>query len=149
MPLQIHWDAIRVSTQSYLWGGKFSRRFGGNSNSQPFDHESGALTNTLSLRPYNVTVTFLTQLCAWVSLSTKANKKQQKTGMTHITITLFKSLMTRQSRGLVQETNCGLKLETRNCLKPERGVGGGVQTERHSFEMQVIDIDYWWWWWWY
>ena len=35
---------IRVSTQSYLWRRKFSRRTCRDSNSQPFDHESGALT---------------------------------------------------------------------------------------------------------
>ena len=39
---------IRVSTQSYLWRRKFSRRSCRDSNSQPFDHESGALMNKLS-----------------------------------------------------------------------------------------------------
>ena len=39
---------IRVSTQSWLWGRKFSCRSCRDSNSQPFDHESGALTNKLS-----------------------------------------------------------------------------------------------------
>ena len=34
---------IRVSTQSYLWRRKFSRRSCRDSNSQPFDHECGAL----------------------------------------------------------------------------------------------------------
>ena len=40
---------IRVSTQSGLWRINFSRRSCSESNSQPFDHESGALTNKLSL----------------------------------------------------------------------------------------------------
>ena len=39
---------IRVCTQSWLWRWKFSRCFCRDSNSQPFDHESGALTNKLS-----------------------------------------------------------------------------------------------------
>ena len=41
---------MRVSTKSYLWREKkkFSRRSSRDSNSQPFDHESGALTNKLS-----------------------------------------------------------------------------------------------------
>ena len=39
---------IRVSTQSKLWRRKFSRR---DSNSQPFDHESGAVTSKLSRLP--------------------------------------------------------------------------------------------------
>ena len=38
---------IRVSTQSWLWRRKFSRRSSRDSNSQPFDHESGAHTNKL------------------------------------------------------------------------------------------------------
>ena len=38
---------IRVSTQSGLWRSKFSRRSCRDSNSQTFDHESGALTNKL------------------------------------------------------------------------------------------------------
>ena len=42
---------IRVSTQSWLWRRKFSRRSCRDSNSQPFDHESGALTNKLSRLP--------------------------------------------------------------------------------------------------
>ena len=39
---------IRVSIQSWLRRRKFSRRSCWDSNSQPFDHESGALTNKLS-----------------------------------------------------------------------------------------------------
>ena len=34
-----------ISTQSELWRIKFSRRSCRDSNSQPFDHESGAFTN--------------------------------------------------------------------------------------------------------
>ena len=41
----------RVSTQSWLWRRKFSCRSCRDSNSQPFDHESGALTNQLSRLP--------------------------------------------------------------------------------------------------
>ena len=41
-----HW--IRVSTQSWPWRRKFSRCSCQDSNSQPFDHESGVLTNKLS-----------------------------------------------------------------------------------------------------
>ena len=37
---------IRVSTQSSLRRRKFSRRFCRDSNSQPFDHESGAVPTT-------------------------------------------------------------------------------------------------------
>ena len=48
---------IRVSTQSSLCRRKFSRRFCRNSNSQPLDHESGALTNKLSRQQY--------EACAW------------------------------------------------------------------------------------
>ena len=44
-----HW--IRVSTQSWFWRRKFSCRFCRDSNSQPFDHESGALTNKLFRLP--------------------------------------------------------------------------------------------------
>ena len=44
-----HW--IRLSTQSWLWRRKFSRRSCRNSNSQPFDHEFGALNNKLSRKP--------------------------------------------------------------------------------------------------
>ena len=40
---------VRVSTQSWLWRKKFSCRSCRDSNSQPFDHESGALTYKLSL----------------------------------------------------------------------------------------------------
>ena len=39
---------IKVSTQSRHWRRKFSRRSCRDSNSQPFDHESRALTNKLS-----------------------------------------------------------------------------------------------------
>ena len=39
---------IRVSRQSELWRRKFSRRSCRDSNSQPFDYESSALTNKLS-----------------------------------------------------------------------------------------------------
>ena len=44
------WDGrqTRGSTQGLLLRRKFSRRSYRNSNSQPFDHESGALTNKLS-----------------------------------------------------------------------------------------------------
>ena len=44
------WDGhrIRVSTESLVRRRKFSRRSCRDSNSQPFDHESGALTNKLS-----------------------------------------------------------------------------------------------------
>ena len=47
------WNGHRicVSTQSRLWRRKFVRRFCWDSNSQPFDHESGALTNKLSRLP--------------------------------------------------------------------------------------------------
>ena len=41
-----HW--IKVNTQNWLWRRKFSHRSCRDSNSQPFDHESGALTNKLS-----------------------------------------------------------------------------------------------------
>ena len=44
-----HW--IRVSTQSWLWRGNFSHRSCRDSNSQPFNNESGALTNELSRSP--------------------------------------------------------------------------------------------------
>ena len=44
---------IRVSTRSWSWRRKFSRRSCRNSNSQPFDHEFGALTNKLSRKPLN------------------------------------------------------------------------------------------------
>ena len=39
---------IRVSTQSWLWRRRFPRRPCRDSNSQPFDHESDAITNNLS-----------------------------------------------------------------------------------------------------
>ena len=39
---------IRVSSQSSFWRRKFSRRSCRDSNSQPFDHESGAFINQLS-----------------------------------------------------------------------------------------------------
>ena len=42
---------IRVSPQSGFWRRQFSRRFCRDSNSQPFDHESGAVTNKLSRPP--------------------------------------------------------------------------------------------------
>ena len=42
---------IRVSTQSSLWRRKLSRHSCRDSNSQLFDHESGALTNKLSQLP--------------------------------------------------------------------------------------------------
>ena len=42
---------IRVSTQSRLWRRKFSRRSCRDSNSQLFDHESGAQTNKFSRLP--------------------------------------------------------------------------------------------------
>ena len=42
---------LKVSTQNLLWRKKFSRRFCQDSNSQPFDHESGDLTNKLSRLP--------------------------------------------------------------------------------------------------
>ena len=47
------WNAhqIRVSKQSWLWRRKFSCYFCRDSNSQPFDHESGAQTNKLSQLP--------------------------------------------------------------------------------------------------
>ena len=52
VPLRWHggWNGhrIRVSTQSWLWRRKFSRRSCRDLNSQPFDHESDALTNKLS-----------------------------------------------------------------------------------------------------
>ena len=41
-----HW--IRVRTQSWLRRGKFSHRPCRDSNSQPFDHKSGAQSNKLS-----------------------------------------------------------------------------------------------------
>ena len=41
----------QVSTQSLLWRRKFSRRSCRDSNSQSFDHESGALSNKLSRLP--------------------------------------------------------------------------------------------------
>ena len=47
---------IRVSTQSWLWRRKFSCRFCRDSTSQPFDHESGALTNKLSRQTSEVVV---------------------------------------------------------------------------------------------
>ena len=37
------WNGHRISTQSYLWRRKFYRRSCRYSNSQPFDHEFGAL----------------------------------------------------------------------------------------------------------
>ena len=42
---------IRVSTQSWPWGRKFSRHSCRDSISQPFDNESGPLTNKLSRLP--------------------------------------------------------------------------------------------------
>ena len=39
---------IRVSTESWPWGSTFSRRSCRDSNPQPFNHESGALTTELS-----------------------------------------------------------------------------------------------------
>ena len=44
------WSGLRkrVSTQSWLWRRKFSRRSCRDSNPQPFDHESGDLANGLS-----------------------------------------------------------------------------------------------------
>ena len=55
---------IRVSTQSSLWRRKLSRHSCRDSNSQLFDHESGALTNKLSQLPIHS-----------VTLSKKQNKK--------------------------------------------------------------------------
>ena len=45
---------IRVSTQSWLWRRKSSRQSSRDSNSQPFDHESGTLTNMLSRLPWSI-----------------------------------------------------------------------------------------------
>ena len=42
---------IKVSTESQPWGFFLSRRTCGDSNRQPFSHESGALTTELSLPP--------------------------------------------------------------------------------------------------
>ena len=42
---------IRVSTESWPWRRKFSRRSSRDSNPRPFDHESGALTTELSPLP--------------------------------------------------------------------------------------------------
>ena len=44
-------DQIKVSTQSQLWRRKFSCHSCQDSNSKPFDHESGPLTNQLSWLP--------------------------------------------------------------------------------------------------
>ena len=44
----------RVSIQSWLWRRKFSRRSCRDSNSQPFDDESGALTKKLSRLSRNI-----------------------------------------------------------------------------------------------
>ena len=41
----------RVSTESQPWRRKFSCCSGRDSNSEPFNHESGALTTELSLPP--------------------------------------------------------------------------------------------------
>ena len=42
---------IRVSTESRPWRRKFSRRSSRDSNTRPFNHESGALTTEPSLLP--------------------------------------------------------------------------------------------------
>ena len=42
---------IRVSTESWTWRTKFSRRSTSDSNPQTFNHESGALTTELSPPP--------------------------------------------------------------------------------------------------
>ena len=47
---------IRVSTQSWLWKRKFHCRSCQDSNSQPFYHESGALTNKLSWLPISIKI---------------------------------------------------------------------------------------------
>ena len=44
---------IRVSTESRPWRIKFSRRSYKDSNTRPFDHESGTLTTELSPPPWN------------------------------------------------------------------------------------------------
>ena len=49
-----HW--IRVSTQSWLWRRKFSFCSCRHSNLQPFDHESGTLTNKLSILSWSLSV---------------------------------------------------------------------------------------------
>ena len=45
---------IRVSTESWPWRRKLSRRSSRDSNPRPFDHESGALTTELSPLPWIV-----------------------------------------------------------------------------------------------
>ena len=62
-----HW--IRVSTQSWLWRRKFSRPSCRDSNSQPFDHEPGALTNLVDTATvWLPSAMYLTVLCGslWV-----------------------------------------------------------------------------------
>ena len=45
------WTEIRVSTESWPWRRKFSRRSSRDSNPRPFDHEFGPLTTELSPLP--------------------------------------------------------------------------------------------------
>ena len=47
---------IRVSTESWPWRRKFSRRSCRDSNPRPFDHESGALTTELSPPPMSLII---------------------------------------------------------------------------------------------
>ena len=59
---------IRVSTQSWLRGRKFSCRSCWDLNSQPFDHEPGALTNKLSQLPCYIEHPSVSQHCEnWTS----------------------------------------------------------------------------------
>ena len=52
---------IRVSTKRLLWRRKFSSRSCRDSNSQPFDHESGALTIKLPRLPESTEVSLISR----------------------------------------------------------------------------------------
>ena len=54
---------IRVSTESWLWRRKLSRRSCRDSNPRPFNHESGALTTELSRSP--VVQVWLLDVAGW------------------------------------------------------------------------------------
>ena len=62
---------VRVSTQSWLWRRKFSCHSCWDSNLQPFDYKSGALTNMLSWRTTAILTVKIQKHISLVSEKTK------------------------------------------------------------------------------
>ena len=64
---------IRVSTESWPWRRKFSRRSSRDSNPQPFNHESGALTTELSPSPFTMSLSVFRGWIPWQFSLSKIN----------------------------------------------------------------------------